>query len=851
MTTYRDSRGATVQTGNRLGGGGEAEVFAVQGQSALVAKIYHKPTSDHDQKLALMIANPPVDPCQRMNPPHTSIAWPRERLYDSTGNFVGYTMPAVKGAVLLLKAFNPAERARTFATFPWRHLHQTAINLAQTVNAIHARGYVIGDLNESNIMLFPTTLITLIDTDSFQVQRYPCPVGKPEYTPPELQGKNLRIVQRAVEHDYFGLAVLIFQLLMEGNHPFRARWVGSGPPLNTLPEKIAQGLFPYSRTPSPQVQPPPGVYSFDMLHPAVSDLMRRCFEDGHRNPQHRPTPAEWEQALTTANNALVQCRRDKAHYYGKHQSTCPWCAAAARRAAAQPKAAAGATPALPIQTALPPLKLVGSAGTAAQPSGGGGTVTRRGQGSQPTAPTASSPLAQVRTTLVQFNWKLMLLWVLATVGSAIGAVFIVALLLFPTLPSEFVSFLHLDPLEDVGTFILGSFTGAIIGIGQWLVLRRHLGNVGWWVPATAVGGALGVGVSLGGVPFPGVLYSGAWALVFIMVIGTAQWLVLRRSVQQAGWWIAICATIGILGQITHQREVAIVFGYPLLTGVMLALPLRPHNPFAQARARLTTQPTAPVFWVSWLLVGAVGWGLSLAAVSVVGNVFGSVADSVGSYPWIDSFTPIQLDHTNTTVGLLQSLVGWIPDTAILPGPEVVIPVGISWALIGGLLGLTQWVGLRRHLQSAGWWVAASAIGLAVGLFAANTAMLQWGRELTNMLIRSEFPPTSYAPVFNAVRGAIIGLGLGGTQWLGLRKQYSGTAPWVLASVVGWAAAWGFSDTVEGMVLAGAISSAITGLVLIRLVSGLTPLGAKTRSALKWAIISACVVVVLNWLVHFP
>src|SRR5712691_4689158 len=81
-----------------------------------------------------------------------------------------------------------------------------------------------------------TALVTLVDTDSFQVCEphngvvYRCPVGKPEFTPPELQGCPFAQVDRAPEHDLFGLAVLLFQLLMEGTHPFAGVYQGHGDP---------------------------------------------------------------------------------------------------------------------------------------------------------------------------------------------------------------------------------------------------------------------------------------------------------------------------------------------------------------------------------------------------------------------------------------------------------------------------------------------------------------------------------------------------------------------------------------------------------------------------------------------
>lgn len=47
-----------------------------------------------------------------------------------------------------------------------------------------------------------------------------CDVGVPLWTPPELQGRDFRGLTRTKNHDRFGLAVLMFQLLFMGRHPF-------------------------------------------------------------------------------------------------------------------------------------------------------------------------------------------------------------------------------------------------------------------------------------------------------------------------------------------------------------------------------------------------------------------------------------------------------------------------------------------------------------------------------------------------------------------------------------------------------------------------------------------------------
>jgi hypothetical protein len=106
-------------------------------------------------------------------------------------------------------------------------------------------------------------------------------VGKPEYTPPDLQGYSFADVDRQPEHDAFALAVLIFRLLMEGFHPFDGVYRGRGEPPE-LGARIRNGYFPYARGRT-GIEPSPLAPPFEMLHPDLQALFVRCFEEGHRN----------------------------------------------------------------------------------------------------------------------------------------------------------------------------------------------------------------------------------------------------------------------------------------------------------------------------------------------------------------------------------------------------------------------------------------------------------------------------------------------------------------------------------------------------------------------------------------
>ncbi|MBX3010611.1 MAG: hypothetical protein KF832_03850 [Caldilineaceae bacterium] len=323
--------------------GGEAQIWTVRQEPHLVAKLYHKPTTEHQAKLGAMIAAPLT-----RKGTHPTVAWPLHLLYRQQ-QFIGYLMPRAAGSLPLFHYYNPARRRRLGQPHAWpRFLHRTATNLAAAVELVHAHQHVVGDLNESNVLVTQAALVTLVDTDSFQIKAgapttarlpqwlgnvpaqslYRCGVGKAEYTPPELQGMDFKSIDRTPHHDNFALAVLIFYLLMDGFHPFSGV-LTTGMSVGRVDlYGIKHGLFPYiawgAKAP-PSIQPPPGAPAFAHLHPGLQDAFRRTFTQGHTQPERRVTAKEWKQLLHEAEVALVTCPQNASHLYSRHLRRCPTC----------------------------------------------------------------------------------------------------------------------------------------------------------------------------------------------------------------------------------------------------------------------------------------------------------------------------------------------------------------------------------------------------------------------------------------------------------------------------------------------------------------------------------------------
>ncbi|MCA9616198.1 MAG: hypothetical protein KC586_25760, partial [Myxococcales bacterium] len=183
------------------------------------------------------------------------LAWPKEALYDvRTGDFRGFVMPAIHGARELSEFINPRARAGLGRELGFElrlsHLVTIGANVAQLVDVLHGARCVVGDLNDRNFLADGYGRVFLVDVDSIQVtdargEVHRCHVGSPLFTPPELHTARFESVSRRPEHDRFGLAVLLFMLLMNGQHPFRAIPTGDAP-MEPDEANIRAGRFAYS-----------------------------------------------------------------------------------------------------------------------------------------------------------------------------------------------------------------------------------------------------------------------------------------------------------------------------------------------------------------------------------------------------------------------------------------------------------------------------------------------------------------------------------------------------------------------------------------------------------------------------
>jgi hypothetical protein len=108
--------------------------------------------------------------------------------------------------------------------------------------------------------------------------------------------------------------------------------------------------------------------------------------------------------------------------------------------------------------------------------------------------------------------------------------------------------------------------GIAIGILQWFLLQRRFKKAWQWILATAAGWTVGSAIVYAAIPQGMDFLSG---LLIGLSIGLAQWLILRREVQWAGWWIAV----NIIAWTTGMAFLPGLFSTGALVGLITATTL--------------------------------------------------------------------------------------------------------------------------------------------------------------------------------------------------------------------------------------------------------------------------------------
>jgi len=329
----------TVDTRKPLGRGATALVYPARlagSARPFAAKLYHPDRRLNAEKIRAMLANPPSNlDTDVAGMSYPQLAWPVAILVETGGRNAGYLMPALdlSGAhtldtfydqILFRKLNSPSEAALSYKL-------EIARNLCLLVADLHQHGHCFIDMKPQNIrVLLGSHVVTLLDCDGFSIagvdgQRYPAELVSTDYIAPEVLRAKLAPPQLGEEQDRYALAVILFQLLNRGTHPFQGILRNDRPGSNTNDEKAAQGLYPHGFASHPDITP-----RQQSLHHLWPDGLRLQFDRAFvGQPKDRPAAQDWARLLDDMlrNKALTRCEAhpaDVAHIHFAEKG-CPAC----------------------------------------------------------------------------------------------------------------------------------------------------------------------------------------------------------------------------------------------------------------------------------------------------------------------------------------------------------------------------------------------------------------------------------------------------------------------------------------------------------------------------------------------
>lgn len=297
--------GAPPKTSKRLllKSGGEGAVY-VQDDRAI--KIYHRPTIQRQEKLQAFLARS----FHTQLPPN---ALAPQRLHkDRAGRVNGFEMALLPPT-----------------TLPWKKLaqfnfcKQQGLTLEEELDLllavhrdlqdIHAAGLIVGDLNDHNIFVdLPAAQPSVywIDVDSYQFERFPCPVALLPFLDPRLYNvpdfSAKPVFSR--ESDWYAFAVLMYKTILK-THPYG----GVHSRYKTLQARAqARISVLHPSVTYPQAARPPTVLDGSLL-----SHLRQVFEKGERGPVPH-------SLLETLKESLTTCPRCH-EAYAASRPQCPYC----------------------------------------------------------------------------------------------------------------------------------------------------------------------------------------------------------------------------------------------------------------------------------------------------------------------------------------------------------------------------------------------------------------------------------------------------------------------------------------------------------------------------------------------
>lgn len=303
VKTVQDTKGSIYKLCKVLSRGGQGVVHHTQHSGTLIKGFTNKDPQARkrwQKHMAWLI---------RQDLAGLKLARPLALLVESR---CGYVMELMDGLVPLQSLLETFVEAGDEA--PADYLRQGGLRrririlcqLARTLNQLHARGMLYGDLSPSNIFVSDNPAYSetwLIDCDNISLEVHSgLSLHTPDYGAPEVvRGDSLL----SSLTDAWSFAVIAYQLLTH-NHPFKGELVNDGEPEEEEAALRGERPWIYDRHDDANacfINLPIQLVE----HSKLPALFARCFEQGKVMPCERPGMAEWLEALSEVDERLIHC----------------------------------------------------------------------------------------------------------------------------------------------------------------------------------------------------------------------------------------------------------------------------------------------------------------------------------------------------------------------------------------------------------------------------------------------------------------------------------------------------------------------------------------------------------------
>ncbi|MEO6171937.1 MAG: hypothetical protein ABIP02_02345, partial [Arenimonas sp.] len=313
----------TITLGALLKSGGAGSVYQIHENTSQVAKIYHRdqPLPVYERKVkAMLTLSPNLPNIADAGGSFVQIAWPQAILRDPRGGFLGFIMPSLD-----IKATSELEyilqerqaRAEGLPTGLGAKI-TLAANLSAVIAELHRQHHYVVDMKPVNLRFYRSSLyMAMLDCDGFSIkgqsERFEAPQFTPDYLAPEFHVSGIT-ADGEEQQDRFALAVVIFQLLNFGIHPFTGRPNSEHVPTD-VPGRIRTRNYAYGLRANTAIAP--NVISG---HDAISKQLRYLFDRAFESPGNtRPSAGEWASTLKQyaqkSSGSLLVCQKNKEHQF--------------------------------------------------------------------------------------------------------------------------------------------------------------------------------------------------------------------------------------------------------------------------------------------------------------------------------------------------------------------------------------------------------------------------------------------------------------------------------------------------------------------------------------------------------